>query len=184
MVVSQSTPQWVFTPIEGLIMGTRSGDLDIGVVSYIMDKEELDLSSLNTVFNKQSGMLGVSGVSSDMRDIEDAAWNQDNHRAALALKMYHYRIKKYIGAYTAALGGLDVLIFAGGIGENGPETREEICDNLEYLGIKIDPSKNDKLRGKEKVISTDDSKVKVMVVPTNEELVIAQDTLEIVSKMN
>jgi acetate kinase len=173
-----------FTPIEGLIMGTRSGDLDIGVVSYIMDKEELDLSSLNTVFNKQSGMLGVSGVSSDMRDIEDAAWNQDNHRAALALKMYHYRIKKYIGAYTAALGGLDVLIFAGGIGENGPETREEICDNLEYLGIKIDPSKNDKLRGKEKVISTDDSKVKVMVVPTNEELVIAQDTLEIVSKMN
>jgi acetate kinase len=169
-----------FTPIEGLIMGTRSGDLDIGVVSYIMDKEELALSSLNTVFNKQSGMLGVSGVSSDMRDIEAAAWKQDNHRAKLALNMYHYRIKKYIGAYAAALGGLDMIIFAGGIGENGPETRKAICANLDYLGVTIDPAKNDNLRGKEKVISKDDTPVKVMVIPTNEELVIAQDTLEIV----
>lgn len=173
-----------FTPIEGLIMGTRSGDLDIGVVSYIMDKEELALSSLNTVFNKQSGVLGVSGVSSDMREIEEAAWEKKNERAQLALNMYHYRIKKYIGAYTAALGGLDILIFAGGIGENGPETREDVCKNLDYLGIKIDKSKNDKSRGKEKIISTDDSPVKVMIVPTNEELVIAKDTEEIISKMN
>lgn len=170
-----------FTPIEGLIMGTRSGDLDIGVVSYIMDKEELALSSVNTVFNKQSGMLGVTGISSDMREIEDAAWKDKNERAILGLDMYQYRIKKYIGAYTAALGGLDILIFAGGIGENGPETREAICEKLEYLGIKLDKSKNDKLRGKEKVISTDDSRVKIMVVPTNEELVIAKDTMEIVS---
>lgn len=172
-----------FTPVEGLIMGTRTGDLDIGVVSYIMDKEELALSSMNTVFNKQSGMLGVSGVSSDMRDIEDASWNKGNHRATLALNMYHYRIKKYIGAYTAALGGVDIVIFAGGIGENGPETREEICNNLEYLGVTIDPAKNDKLRGKEKIISYDDKDVKVMVVPTNEELVIAQDTLGIISEL-
>ncbi len=173
-----------FTPIEGLIMGTRTGDLDIGVVSYIMDKEELPLSSLNTVFNKQSGMLGVTGISSDMREIEEAAWEKNNERAQLGLDMYFYRVKKYIGAYTAALGGLDILIFAGGIGENGPETREEICKNLEYMGVKIDPAKNDKLRSKEAVISTDDSKVKVMVVPTNEELVIASDTFEIVSAMN
>jgi acetate kinase len=172
-----------FTPIEGLIMGTRSGDLDIGVVSFIMDKEELALSSLNTVFNKQSGMLGVSGVSSDMREIEEAAFKNKDERALLALKMYHYRIKKYIGAYTAALGGLDILIFAGGIGENGPETRSHICENLEYLGIKIDNTLNDNLRGKEKVVSSSDFPVKVMVVPTNEELVIAQDTERIVSEM-
>lgn len=172
-----------FTPVEGLIMGTRTGDLDIGVVSYIMDKEELALSSLNTVFNKQSGMLGVSGVSSDMRDIEDESWNKGNERATLALKMYHYRIKKYIGAYTAAMGGVDIVIFAGGIGENGPETREEICSNLDYLGIATEPAKNDGLRSKEAIISPDDKPVKVMVVPTNEELVIAQDTLGIVSKM-
>ena len=170
-----------FTPVEGLIMGTRTGDLDIGVVSYIMDKEELPLSAMNTVFNKQSGMLGVTGISSDMREIEDAAWNKNNERAQLGLDMYFYRIKKYIGAYAAALGGLDTLIFAGGIGENGTETRASICKNLEFLGIKIDSSKNDGLRGKEMVISTDDSKVKVMVVPTNEELVIASDTFEIIS---
>ncbi|MBN2484822.1 MAG: acetate kinase [Bacteroidales bacterium] len=172
-----------FTPVEGLIMGTRSGDLDIGVVSFIMEKEELALSSINTVFNKQSGMLGVTGVSSDMREIEDAAWEKGNERASLGLSMYFYRIKKYIGSYIAALGGLDILIFAGGIGENGPETREEICKNMEYLGIKIDKNKNDKLRGKERVISTDDSHVKVIVVPTNEELVIATDTEIIVSKL-
>lgn len=172
-----------FTPVEGLIMGTRSGDIDMGIVSFIMEKEELVLSSLNTVFNKQSGMLGVTGVSSDMREIEDEAWKNGNERAALGLEMYFYRIKKYIGSYIAALGGLDILIFAGGIGENGPETREAVCTNLEYLGIKIDKSKNDKLRSKEMVISTNDSRVKVMVVPTNEELVIAKDTETIVSKM-
>jgi acetate kinase len=173
-----------FTPIEGLIMGTRSGDLDIGVVSFIMDKEEIGLNSLNTVFNKQSGMLGVTGVSSDMREIEEAAWEKKNPRAKLSLDMYHYRIKKYVGAYTAALGGLDILVFAGGIGENGPESRTEICKNLEYLGIEIDPKKNDNLRSKEMVISPDNARVKVMVVPTDEELVIAEDTVEIIGKLN
>lgn len=172
-----------FTPIEGLIMGTRSGDLDIGVVSFIMDKEEIGLSSMNTVFNKQSGMLGVTGVSSDMREIEEAAWNDKNERAQLGLDMYHYRITKYIGSYAAALGGLDMLIFAGGIGENGPETREAVCQNLEFMGIELDKKKNAGLRSKEAVISTDSSKVKVMVVPTDEELVIAQDTEKIVSEM-
>ncbi|MFA6400372.1 MAG: acetate kinase [Salinivirgaceae bacterium] len=173
-----------FTPVEGLIMGTRTGDLDVGIVSFIMDKEELGLSSLNTVFNKQSGMLGITGVSSDMREIEHAANVEHNERAILGLNMYYYRIKKYIGAYIAALGGLDILIFAGGIGENGPETRAAICQNMEYLGIKIDKNKNDNMRGKEMVISTADSKVKVMVVPTNEELVIAEDTMRIVSALN
>jgi len=171
-----------FTPVEGLIMGTRSGDLDIGAVSFIMDKEEIGINSINTVFNRQSGMLGISGVSSDMREIEDAAKNK-NERAILSLEMYHYRIKKYIGAYTAAMGGLDLLIFAGGIGENSPETREDVCKNMKYLGIEIDKKKNDKLRGKEMIISTEGSHVKVMVVPTNEELVIAQDTERIISSM-
>jgi len=173
-----------FTPVEGLIMGTRTGDLDIGVVNYIMDKEELQASSINTVFNKQSGMLGVTGVSSDMREIQNAAWNDKNPRAQLGLNMYYYRIKKYIGAYSAALGGLDILIFSGGIGENGPVTRKLVCENLEYLGIKINLEINDKIYGEEMVISTKDSRVKVMVVPTNEELVIAQDTFKIVSALN
>jgi acetate kinase len=172
-----------FTPIEGLIMGTRSGDLDIGVVSYIMDKEEIGLSSVNTVFNKQSGLLGVSGVSSDMREISEAAWNKGNARAQLSLDMYYYRIKKYIGAYAAALGGLDILIFAGGIGENSQVTRFEVCKNLEYMGIEVNKKRNDAATSKEAIISSDKSKVTVMVVPTNEELVIAKDTLQIVSEM-
>jgi acetate kinase len=170
-----------FTPLEGLIMGTRSGDLDIGVVSFIMDKEELGLSSINTLFNKSSGVLGVSGISSDMREIEDAAYKEKNDRAQLALDMYHYRIKKYIGSYAAAMGGVDLIIFAGGIGENGPETREEICNNMEFLGLKFDFEKNMKIRGKEAIISTEDSPVTCMVFPTNEELVIAQDTQIIIS---
>jgi acetate kinase len=172
-----------FTPVEGLIMGTRSGDIDMGVVAFIMDKEEIGLGSVNTVFNKQSGMLGVTGVSSDMREIEEAALNKGDLRAKLGLEMYHYRIKKYIGAYAAAMGGLDLLIFAGGIGENSPETRSESCKGLEFLGIEIDPSKNDGLRSKEMIISKENSKVKVMVVPTNEELVIAEDTARIIAKM-
>jgi acetate kinase len=172
-----------FTPIEGLIMGTRSGDIDIGVVAFIMDKEEIGLNSVNTVFNKQSGMLGVTGVSSDMREIEEAAFKKGNLRAKLGLDMYHYRIKKYIGAYAAAMGGLDLLIFAGGIGENSPETRSQSCEGLDFIGIEIDPLKNDGLRSKEMVISKDNSKVKVMVVPTNEELVIAEDTARIIAKM-
>ncbi len=172
-----------FTPVEGLIMGTRTGDLDIGAVSYIMDKEELKLSSVNTIFNKQSGLLGITGVSSDMREIQNAAWNEGNDRARLGLDMYYYRIRKYIGAYTAALDGVDTLIFAGGIGENAPVPRKKVCEKLSFLGIEIDDEKNNSAIGVETVISTPDSKVKVVVIPTNEELVIAKDTLDIVSKL-
>lgn len=173
-----------FTPIEGLIMGTRCGDIDIGVVTFIMDKEEIGLSSTNTLFNKQSGMLGITGVSSDMREIEIEAWDKGNERADLGLKMYFYKVKKYLGAYAAAMGGVDLVIFAGGIGENGPETRQLICEDLEFLGLEFDNEKNDGVRSKEKVISKDNSKVTVMVVPTNEELVIANDTMQIVQEMN
>lgn len=172
-----------FTPLEGLIMGTRSGDVDLGVMNFIMDKEEIGLSQANTLFNKQSGMLGITGVSSDMREIEEAAWKDKNERAKLGLDMYHYRIKKYIGAYAAAMGGVDIIIFTGGIGENGPETREEVCKGLEYMGVEFSAEKNKGKRGKEVIISKDSSKVLVMVVPTNEELVIAEDTLKIVKEM-
>ena len=169
------------TPVEGLIMGTRSGDLDLGALLYIMKKKELDLEDANNLINKKSGVLGISGISSDMRDIETAAWKEGNKRADLALEMYNYRIKKYIGAYAAAMGGVDLIIFTGGVGENGPETREAICKGLEFLGIAFDAEKNTGLRGRLDMITKHDSKVKVMVVPTNEELVIAHDTLRIVS---
>src|SRR6056297_426464 len=168
-----------FTPLEGLIMGTRSGDLDVGAFMFIMEKEEIGLKSANTLVNKHSGMVGLTGVSSDMRTIEEAAESGDK-RCQNALKAYDYRIKKYIGSYTAAMNGLDYLIFTGGIGENADTTRRGVASDLEYLGIKIDPEKNDGLRGKPTVISTDDSRVKVVVMPTNEELVIAKDTVNIV----
>ncbi|MGB9745993.1 MAG: acetate/propionate family kinase [Bacteroidales bacterium] len=168
------------TPVEGLIMGTRAGDLDLGIITYIMDKEDIGYKAVSTLINKHSGVLGVSGISSDMREVEEAA-EKGNERAKLALDMYHYRVRKYIGAYTAAMNGLDILVFTGGIGENGWESREEICKNMEYLGIYLDPARNKGLRGKEAVISTEDSRVKVVVIPTNEELVIAQDTQMIVS---
>jgi len=166
------------TPVEGLIMGTRSGDIDAGVLTLIMEKEEIDFSSLNTLLNKHSGVLGISGISSDMREVEAAA-EEGDERAALSLKMYDYRVKKYIGAYAAAMGGVDILIFTGGIGENGSETRENICRDFEFLGIDFDKKANDGVRGKEKVISTEKSRVTVMIVPTNEEYVIASDTLQI-----
>jgi acetate kinase len=172
-----------FTPIEGLIMGTRTGDLDIGAVSHIMTKEELELRSVNTIFNKQSGMMGITGVSSDMREIRAAA-KENNKRAQLGLEMYNYRIKKYIGAYVAALGDVDLIVFAGGIGENSPETRAGACNGLEKFGISIDSEKNEKIYGEAAIISPEGSEVTVMVVPTNEELVIAEDTLQIVSGMN
>jgi acetate kinase len=172
-----------FTPVEGLIMGTRSGDLDIGVMTYIMDKEEIGISQVGTLVNKQSGMLGITGISSDMREIEDAAFKEKNERAMLGLDMYHYKVRKYIGAYAAAMGGVDTVVFAGGVGENGPETREEVCKDLEFLGIELDPQKNNGLRSKEAIISKDGAKVNVMVVPTNEELVIAIDTMKIVNEM-
>jgi acetate kinase len=170
------------TPVEGLIMGTRSGDIDGGALTLIMEKEEIDFASLNTLINKHSGLLGISGVSSDMREVEAAA-AEGNERAILALKMYDYRIKKYIGAYAAAMGGVDIIVFTGGVGENGCETRENVCSDLEFLGIEFDREKNKGVRSKEVVITKDKSKVKVIVVPTNEEFVIASDTKYIVESL-
>ncbi len=166
------------TPVEGLIMGTRSGDVDAGALTLIMEKEEIDFSSLNTLLNKHSGILGISGISSDMREVESAAEEGDK-RAILALKMYEYRIKKYIGAYAAAMGGVDLLIFTGGIGENASETRENVCKDLEFMGLEFDKQINNGVRSKELVISKKGSRVTVMIVPTNEEFVIASETREI-----
>lgn len=168
-----------FTPIEGLMMGTRSGDVDLGVVTFLMDKEMIGSSSVSTLFNKHSGMLGVSGVSSDMRDIE-AARAEGNERAKLAWEMYEYRIKKYIGSYIAALDGVDVIVFTGGIGENHANTRDYICKGMSSFGIKIDDELNYKSQGKEVLLSTPDSKIKIVVIPTDEEFMIAYDTLEII----
>lgn len=169
------------TPVEGMIMGTRSGDLDLGVLTYIMDKEELGVSEANTLINKHSGILGISGVSSDMREVENAA-DDGNNRAKLALEMYDYRITKYIGSYTAAMNGVDIIVFAGGIGENADRVREAICKKFSYLGLEFDSEKNNGLRAQEAIISKPDSKVKVLVVPTNEELVIAQETVKVFEK--
>jgi acetate kinase len=170
-----------FTPIEGLIMGTRSGDVDMGVVSYIMDKEKIGTKSASILFNKHSGLLGISGVSSDSREIRAAA-DKGDERCLLAIKMFDYRVKKYIGAYAAAMGGIDLLIFTGGIGENSDTTRTGICEGLEFLGIEIDDQINTGLKSKEITISKPGSKVKVMVVPTNEELMIAIDTQKIIEE--
>lgn len=168
-----------FTPIEGLVMGTRAGDLDLGIVFYLMDKENMSKEDINKMLNKKSGMLGVSGISFDMRDIEKAA-EEGNQRAKAALDMYSYRVKKYIGAYAAAMGGVDMIVFTGGIGENADTIRAASVEGLEFLGAKIDPAKNDGFRGDDKDISTDDAKVKVVVTTTDEELVIARDTQSIV----
>jgi len=170
-----------FTPVEGLLMGTRCGDIDLGVVTFLMDKEMLGTDSASTLFNKHSGLLGISGVSSDMRDINKAV-KEGNEHAQLALDMYHYRIKKYIGAYMAALGGADAIVFTGGVGENGDNARLQSCAGLEFLGIKIDATVNATIHGEEKVISTPDSAVKVIVVPTDEEFMIASDTMDIAGK--
>ena len=169
-----------FTPVEGLMMGTRSGDIDLGVVTYIMEKEMIGTAAATTLFNKHSGVLGVSGLSSDMRDIEKAI-SEGNQRAKLALDMYEYRIKKYIGAYAAALNGFEVLVFTGGVGENQTATREKVCNGLNFLGIEIDTEAN-KIRGEEILISTKKSKVKVVVIPTDEEYMIAADTMELTGK--
>jgi len=168
-----------FTPLEGLVMGTRCGDIDPAIVPFIMDKEDMTTSEIDSVLNKESGLYGVSGVSSDMRDIEGAA-DEGNNQAQVALDIFNYRVKKYIGSYSAAMGGVDAVVFTAGIGENAIETREEILAGLEYMGIKIDKNAND-IRGKEQIITTSDSTVKAMVIPRNEELVIAKDTKAIVS---
>ena len=170
-----------FTPIEGLMMGTRSGDVDLGVVTFLMEKEMIGSASVSTLFNKHSGVLGISGISSDMRDIEHAIAD-GNERAKLALDMYEYRIKKYLGSYAAALGGVDVIIFTGGVGENMSEMRESVCSGLGFMGVEIDTVLNAKSHGVEVLISTPDSKVKVVVIPTDEEYMIASDTLEIIQK--
>ncbi len=170
------------TPVEGLIMGTRSGDLDLGVLTFVMQREELDVTTANSFINKHCGLLGISGVSSDMRELQAAA-SKGNERARLAIEMFCYRVKKYIGAYSAVLGGLDTLVFTGGIGENADQVRANILKDLEYLGILFDPEQNEGVRGKETLLTRKESPVKVLVVPTNEELVIAEDTLAIVSRI-
>lgn len=169
------------TPVDGLLMGTRSGEIDAGVLTFISDKENLRSQGLSDLLNKQSGVLGVSGVSSDMRELESAV-KAGNERAVLAMEMYNYRIKKYVGSYAAALGGLDILVFTGGVGENQWATRSSVCADMQFMGIKLDESKNIGMRGKEMIISASDSKVTVIVVPTDEELMIANDTLDILSR--
>ncbi|MDO5717514.1 MAG: acetate kinase [Tissierellia bacterium] len=166
------------TPLEGLEMGTRSGNIDPTVVTFIMEEENLTPQQMNTILNKESGALGVSGLSSDFRDLEDAA-DEGNERAKLALDMFVIRVKRFLGAYIAELDGCDAIAFTGGIGENSKTIRDMVCKDLEHIGIKIDPERND-IRGKEQLISTDDSKIKVYVVPTNEELMIARDTMNLI----
>lgn len=168
-----------FTPLEGLLMGTRSGDLDPSLILYIMAKEGLTVGEANTLLNKHSGLIGISGESSDMREILTAV-KDNQQRAKWAFEIFCYRIKKYIGAYASAMGGLDALVFTGGIGENSKEVREEVCKEMEFLGIHLDDLKN---QSSDEIISKENSKVTVMRIPTNEELVIALDTAVIVSKM-
>ena len=167
------------TPLEGLIMGTRSGDLDPAVLQFICNHENIDVNEMLNILNKKSGVLGMSGVSSDFRDVREAA-DAGNERAIMALDAYRYRVAKYIGSYTAAMNGVDAITFTAGVGENDTQMREEICEYLGYLGVKIDSEKNAQARGKEEEISTPDSKVKVYVIPTNEELAIARETKALV----
>jgi len=171
-----------FTPVDGLIMGTRTGEIDPGVLLYLADKEELSVSGVNNMINKKSGVAGISQLSSDMRDLEIAA-NEGNPKALLALNMYAYKIKKFIGAYIAAMNGLDLLIFTAGVGENDFNARRMICESMDYVGIEIDEEVNHGIKGKDLVISKPSSKVKVMVVTTDEEFVIASDTKVIVEKL-
>ncbi len=168
------------TPLEGVLMGTRSGNVDPAVLQFIMNHENLDINQMLDILNKKSGFLGISGISSDMRDVEEAAAKGDKY-AQIAIDMLYHGIKKYIAAYAAVMGGVDAVVFTAGIGENGYELREGVLEGMEFLGIKFDKEKN-RVRGKEVEISTPDSKVRVLVVPTNEEIVIARDTLELVGK--
>ncbi|MFH1686140.1 MAG: acetate kinase [bacterium] len=169
-----------FTPLEGLLMGTRTGDLDPAIILHLMGREELTLHEASTLMNKHSGLAGISGVSSDMREIEEEA-KKGHQNAKLALDVFCYRLKKYLGAYAAAMGGLDTLVFTAGVGENSPLVRAKTCENLDYLGLKLDPAKNKSMtKGSEADIAADDSRVRILVIPTNEELVIARDAKEIV----
>lgn len=170
-----------FTPLEGVAMGTRCGNIDPAIVTFLMKEEGLSVDEVNDLLNKKSGVLGISGISSDFRDIEDAAFNKDDRRAKLALKIFEYKIRTTIGAYAAAMGGVDAIVFTAGVGENGPETREKCLEGLEFLGVEIDREANN-VRGKVREISKAGCKVKAFVIPTNEELVIARDTLELIKK--
>ena len=167
-----------FTPLAGLPMGTRCGDIDAGILEYLMNKHGYNIDEMLNILNKKSGVLGISGVSSDFRDLEDAA-PKGNQRAQLALDSFDYNVKKLVGAYAAAMGGVDAIIFTAGVGENGPDTRANVVSGLEYMGVKLDAEKNN-TRGKEVDVATDDSKVRVLVIPTNEELMIAIYTSAIV----
>lgn len=166
------------TPLEGLMMGTRSGDIDGGAITFLEKKLGLDADGMSNLLNKKSGVLGISGISSDMREI-DTAVEQGNERAKIALDMYNYRIKKYVGAYAAAMGGCDIIVFTAGVGENQYSMREQVCAGMEYMGVKLDVEKNKTVRGEEAIISTPDSKVTVCVIPTDEELMIATDTMNL-----
>ena len=163
------------TPVEGLMMGTRSGDIDAGALTFLMDKENLDAQGISDMVNKKSGMVGISGISSDMREVDTAA-REGNARADLAQQMYYYRIKKYIGAYAAVLGGVDAIVFTGGVGENQTRCRASSCEGLEFLGVELNQKMNEDIHGDEALISTDASKVKVAIIPTDEEYMIAFDT--------
>lgn len=165
------------TPLEGLIMGTRCGDIDPAIIPFVMKKEGLDADGVDKLMNKESGVYGMTGISSDFRDIEDAA-AEGNQLAINALNAYAQRVKKYIGAYAAEMNGVDAIVFTAGLGENGIGMREMICADMDFMGIKLDPEKNN-VRGKDRVISSDDSRVKVLLIPTNEELMIARDTLRL-----
>ena len=167
-----------FTPLEGLVMGTRCGDIDPSITTYISEKEHLSAEEMNEIMNKKSGVLGISGISSDFRDIEAAA-EEGNERAQLALKVFAHKVRAYIGAFIAEMNGLDALVFTAGVGENDIAMRDIICNDLGNLGIKLDLVKN-KIRGKECIISRSDSPVTIMLIPTNEELMIARDTVDIV----
>ena len=164
------------TPLEGLMMGTRSGDIDGGAITFIQKKLGLDADGMSNLLNKKSGMLGITGISSDMREI-DAACEEGNEHAKLAIEMYNYRIRKYIGAYAAAMDGCDIIVFTAGVGENQASMREKVCEGLSFMGVKVDVEKNSGIHGEEAVISTPDSKVTVVVIPTDEELMIATDTM-------
>lgn len=169
------------TALSGLPMGTRSGDIDPGILIYLGKQKGLSIEDLDRILNKESGVLGVSGVSSDFRDLEKAA-EGGNERARLALKIFHTSVRRVIGAYAAELGRVDAITFTGGIGEHGAKDREAICENLEIIGAKLDPAKNEAKGQKEWEISADDSKIKIWVIPTDEELMIARDTKKIIEK--
>lgn len=167
-----------FTPLEGLAMGTRSGNIDPAIIPFLMKKENMSCDEVNDVLNKESGVLGISGISSDFRDLEDEA-DKGNKRAQLALNIFANRVNKYIAAYIAELGRVDAIVFTAGVGENSPLIRKMVCDGLDFIGVMIEDELND-VKGKERIISSEDSKVKVLIVPTNEELMIARETMELV----